>query len=43
MAAKSDNLNWNSILRIYIQNMMFAFMEKNLMNVNELKNRFVTS
>ena len=34
MAAKSENLNSNSILRLYKQNMMLKFMEKNLMSLD---------
>ena len=34
MATKSEKLNSNSILRLYKQNMMLKFMEKNLISLD---------
>ena len=34
VAAKSETSNSNTILRLYKQNMMLKFMEKNLMSLD---------
>ena len=34
VAAKSENSNSNTFLRLYKQNMMLKFMEKNLMSLD---------
>ena len=39
MAAKSENLNSNSITRLNKQNMMLKFMEKNLINLTQHKKK----